>query len=37
MAYGHELKALDVMNNSALWMTSMTTIHELRKLNAMNS
>ena len=34
---GHELNALDAMNNLGLWMTLTTLGHELRALNAMNN
>ena len=32
-----ELKALDAMNKSGLWMIGATLGHELRALDAMNS
>ena len=31
-----ELRALDVMNNSGLWMKSTTLGHDIRALDAMN-
>ena len=37
MTQGRELKALNVMNNSGLWMIAMIPGHELRALDAMNS
>ena len=37
MTKGCELRALDVMNNSRLWMTGTTPGHELRALDAMNN
>ena len=37
MTLGHELKALDAMNNLDLWMTCSTLGHELRALDAMNN
>ena len=37
MTLGHELKALDAMNNSRLWMTLATLRRELKALDAMNS
>ena len=37
MTPGHELKALDVINNSRLWMISMTQGHEFRDLVVMNN
>ena len=37
MTLGHELKALEAMNNSGLSMTGNTLGHELRALDAMNS
>ena len=36
-APGYELKALNAMNYSRLWLTRMTLGHELRALNAMNN
>ena len=32
-----ELKALDAMNNSELWVTCSTLGHDLRALDAMNN
>ena len=37
MTKGCELRALDVMNNSGLWMTGTTPGHELKALDAMNN
>ena len=37
MTLGHELKALDTMNNLGLWLTRMTLSRELTTLKAMNS
>ena len=37
MTPGHELRALDAMNNSGLSMTSATLGRELRALVAMNN
>ena len=37
MTLGRELKGLDAMNISRLWMTSTTLDHELKFLDAMNS
>ena len=37
MTQGRELRALDVMNKSGLWMIGMTPGHELRALEAMNN
>ena len=37
MIIGHELRALDAMNNSVLWLISMILGHELKDLVAMNS
>ena len=34
---GPQLKALDAMNNSRLWMTSTTLSFDLKALDAMNS
>ena len=34
---GRELKALNAMNNSRMWMTRMTPGRELRVLDAMKS
>ena len=36
MTPSRELKALDVMNNSGLWMTWTTLGYELKPLDAMN-
>ena len=36
MTEGHELKALDAMNNSSLWMTRATPSDELKALDAIN-
>ena len=36
MILGHELKALDAMNSSGLWMTQTTLNHELRVVDDMN-
>ena len=37
MTMGRELRALDDMNNSRLWMTRATQGRELKALDAMNS
>ena len=37
MTLGHELRALNDMNDSRLSMTSKTVGHELRALDTMNS
>ena len=37
MTTGRELKALDVMNSSELWLKLMTLGHELRSIDAMNN
>ena len=37
MIQGHELSALDVMNNSGVWMTGTIPSHELRALDAMKN
>ena len=37
MIPGHELRALDAMNNLGLWMTRMTSGCELKALDATNS
>ena len=37
MTIGHELKALDAMNNSKLWMSCCTMGHDLRTPDAMNN
>ena len=37
MTLGHELKALDSMNSSDLWMTCSTLGHDLKALDAKNS
>ena len=37
MTIGHELKALDAMNNLGLSMTCATLGRELKALNAMNN
>ena len=37
MTLGCELKVVDAMNNSGLWMTCSTLGHELRALDAMNN
>ena len=37
MTQGRELRALDVMNNSGLWIIEITLGHELRALDAMNN
>ena len=37
MTLDNELKALDAMNSSELWMTCSTLGHDLRALDAMNS
>ena len=37
MTLCHELKALDAMNSSELWMTCSTLGHDLRALDAMNN
>ena len=37
MTLGHELKALDSMNSSELWMTSSTLGHDLKALDAKNN
>ena len=37
MTLGCELKALDAMNNSELWVTCSTLGHDLRTLDAMNN
>ena len=37
MTQGHELRALDVMNNSSMWMTGTTPTHELMALDAMKN
>ena len=37
MILSHEPNALDVMNNSGLWMTSKTSCCELKALNATNN
>ena len=34
---GRELKALDAMNKSGLWLTRMSSGHELRALNAISN
>ena len=34
---GRELKALDAMNNSSLWMTRVTPSDELKALDAINN
>ena len=34
---GHELNALDAMNNSKLWMTCSTLCHDLRALDHTNN
>ena len=36
MTLGHELKALDAMNNLDLWLTRMTLGRELKAPDAMN-
>ena len=36
MIIGHEVKALDTMNNLKLWMTGSTLSHELKALDALN-
>ena len=35
MTLGFDLKALDVMNNSGLWLRRTTPSHELKALDAM--
>ena len=37
MTLGRELRALDAMNNSGLWITWATMGRELRALDAMNN
>ena len=37
MTLGYEIMALDAMNISGLWMTYMTSCHELKILNVMNN
>ena len=37
MTLGRELKALDSMNNSELWMACSTLGHDLKVLDAMNN
>ena len=37
MTPGRELKALDAMNSSRLWLKLTTLGHELRALDAMNN
>ena len=37
MTQGCELRALDVMNNSVLWMIGTTLGHELKALNIINN
>ena len=37
MTLGRELKALDSMNNSELWMACSTLGHDLKALDAMNN
>ena len=37
MTLSHELKALNAMNNSKLWMICSTLGHDLRALDAMNN
>ena len=37
MTQAHELRALDTMNNSRLWLTIMTLGCELSDLDAMNN
>ena len=37
MNLARELRSLDTMNNSRLWLTGMTPSHELKALDAMNS
>ena len=37
MTLGHELKALDAMNNAGLWMTWMTLGYKLKALNDVNN
>ena len=36
-APGHELRTLDSMNYSGLWITRMNLSHEVRALDAMNN
>ena len=37
MTLSLELKAIDVMNNSGLWMTGVTLGRELKAMDAMNN
>ena len=37
MTLGHNLRALEAMNNSSMWITGMTLSHELAVIDAMNS
>ena len=37
MTHGHEVRALDAMNKSRLWMNGMTLGCELSTLDAMNN
>ena len=37
MTSGCELRALDAMNNSGLWLTLTTSGHKLKALDAMNN